>query len=176
MSSDVKIDDLFFVSMKDTYFGQMDQRVTKAVNKGGNKGINKGVSKSGRGGGVVGGVGGGGVGGGGVVGGVGGGVVGDVGGGVGGGDLRADIVDPCVLRIIDDYKPFLDLKYHFVFHSFPSNHIPFVHFLIFLIWFASPFNLPIQLFDLFSLFLHFKGFPFHSCLFHIKRSPYNNNS
>jgi hypothetical protein len=157
MSSDVKIDDLFFVSMKDTYFGQMNQRVTKAMNKG----VSKGVSKSGRGGGVVGGVGGG----------VGGGVV----GGVVGEDLRADIVDPCVLRIIDDYKPFLDLNYHFLFDSFPSNHIPFVHFLIFLIWFVSPFQFPIQLFDLFSLFLHFNGFPFHSFLFHIKRRGSNSD-
>jgi hypothetical protein len=84
-------------------------------------------------------------------------------------ELRADIVHYSVLRIIDDYKPFLDVKYHYLFDSFPSNHIPFVHFLIFLIWFLSPFNLPIQLFDLFSIYLHFNRFPFHSCLFHIKR-------
>ena len=84
-------------------------------------------------------------------------------------ELRADIVHSSVLRIIDDYKPFLDVKYHSLFDYFPSNHIPFVHFLIFLIWFLSPFNLPIQLFDLFSIYLHFNRFPFHSCLFHIKR-------
>lgn len=44
MSADIKIDDLFFVSMKDTYFGQMNQRVTK--------GLKKGISKSGVGVGV----------------------------------------------------------------------------------------------------------------------------
>jgi len=162
---DVKIDVLFFVSMKDTHFGQMNQRVTKTVrkrvvNKGLGGGVNKGVSKVGGGGGGEG------------VGGVGEGV------GVGGGEeegIRADVVEQSVLRIIDDYKPFLDSNYHSVFHSFPSNHIPFVHFLIFLIWFASPFQFPIQLFDLFSLFLHFKGFPFHAFLFHIKRPSYNNN-
>jgi hypothetical protein len=93
----------------------------------------------------------------------------DLDGVIGVNELRADIVHSSVLRIIDDYKPFLDVKYHSLFDSFPSNHIPFVHFLIFLIWFLSPFNLPIQLFDLFSIYLHFNRFPFHSCLFHIKR-------
>ena len=82
--------------------------------------------------------------------------------------VELDKVDASVIRIIHDYKPFLDPTYHFVFQLFPSNHIPFVHFLIFLIWFASPFHFPIQLFDLFSLFLYFHNFPFHSCLFHIK--------
>jgi hypothetical protein len=133
----------------------MNQRDTKVISKGVGKGVGKGVSK-----GVSKGV----TGGSGEEG-----LVNEMGVGSVGDELRTDIVDPCVLRIIDDYKPFLDLKYHFVFHSFPSNHIPFVHFLIFLIWFASPFNLPIQLFDLFSLFLHFKCFHFHSFLFHIKR-------
>ena len=155
----VKIDVLFFVSMKDTHFGQMNQGVAKTVSKrgvnkglggGGNKGVNKGVSKVGGGDGGVG--------------------VGGEGGGI-----RADVVEQSVLRIIDDYKPFLDSNYHHVFHSFPSNHIPFIHFLIFLIWFASPFQFPIQLFDLFSLFLHFKGFPFHSFLFHIKQRGSNSD-
>ena len=129
--------------MKDTHFGQMNQGVTKTVR---NRVVNKGLGGGGnKGGSKVG-----------------------VGVGVGGEGIRADVVEQSVLRIIDDYKPFLDSNYHSVFHSFPSNHIPFVHFLIFLIWFASPFQFPIQLFDLFSLFLHFKGFPFHSFLFHIK--------
>jgi hypothetical protein len=132
----------------------MSKRVSKTVSK---RGVSKGL----------------GVGGVGVMGGGGVGVVGG-GGGVGG-DLRAVVVEERVWHIIDDYKPFLNSNYHHLFHSFPSNHIPFVHFLIFLIWFASPFKFPIQLFDLFSLFLHFKGFPFHSCLFHIKRSPYSEN-
>jgi len=153
---DIKIDVLFFVSMKDTHFGQMNQGVAKTVRKrvvnkgldgGGNKGVNKGGNKG----------------------------VSKVGGGDGGGGgIRADVVEQSVLRIIDDYKPFLDSNYHHLFHSFPSNHIPFVHFLIFLIWFASPFQFPIQLFDLFSLFLHFKGFPFHSFLFHIKHQTHSN--
>lgn len=155
MSTDVKIDDLFFVSMKDTHFGQMNQRVTKALNKGVNKGISKGISKNSVGG-VIGEV-----------------VGGGVGGVVGGVELRAVVVEKSVLRIIDDYKPFLDINYHSVFDSFPSNHIPFVHFLIFLIWFVSPFQIPIQLFDLFSIYLHFKSFPFHSCLFHIKHKREN---
>ena len=127
--------------------------VNKSVKKGVNKGVNKDVKKV-------------------VEGDIREGVVGSVVGGVD--DLRANIVHSNVIRIIDDYKPFLDLKYHFLFDSFPSNHIPFVHFLIFLIWFASPFHFPIQLFDLFSLFLHFKTFPFHSCLFHIKLISGNN--
>jgi len=135
--------------MKDTHFGQMNQRVTKTVRKrGGNKDVGGGI-----GGGIGGGEG--------------------VGGG-GRGGIRADVVEQSVLRIIDDYKPFLDSNYHHLFHSFPSNHIPFVHFLIFLIWFASPFNLPIQLFDLFSIYLHFKGFPFHAFLFHIKHQTHSN--
>ena len=141
MSADVKIDVLFFVSMKDTHFGQMNQRVTK--------GLKKGISKSGVG----------------------------VGVGVGVGcELRADVVENSVLRIIDDYKPFLDINYHSVFESYPSNDIAFVHFLIFVIWFVSPFQFPLQLFDLFSIYLHFKGFPFHSCLFHIKRSAKSENN
>ena len=144
LSTDVKIDDLFFVSMKDTHFVQMNQRVTK--------GLKKGISKSGVG--------------------VGGGV-----GGVGVGcELRADVVENSVLRIIEDYKPFLDINYHSVFESYPSNDIPFVHFLIFVIWFVSPFQFPLQFFDLFSIYFHFKGFPFHSCLFHIKRSSKSENN
>ena len=149
MSTDVKIDDLFFVSMKDTHFGQMNQRVTK--------GLKKGISKSGVGVGV----------------GVG---VGGVGGVGGGGELRAVVVENSVLRIIDDYKPFLDINYHSVFDAYPSNDIPFIHFLIFVIWFVSPFQFPLQFFDLFSIYLHFKGFPFHSCLFHIKRSAKSENN
>ena len=85
-------------------------------------------------------------------------------------ELRADVVERNVVRIIDDYKPFLDINYHSVFESYPSNDIPFVHFLIFVIWFVSPFQFPLQIINLFSIYSYFKGFPFHSCLFHIKRS------
>lgn len=140
---------------------------TKVIKKGLIKGLIKGVKKNIRKSNVVADVGGMGVMG---VSGVGVSGVGvDLDGVIGVNELRADIVHSSVLRIIDDYKPFLDVKYHYLFDSFPSNHIPFVHFLIFLIWFLSPFNLPIQLFDLFSIYLHFNRFPFHSCLFHIKR-------
>ena len=80
-----------------------------------------------------------------------------------------DKVDTNVLRIIDDYKPFLDPQYHFVFDLFPSNHIPFVHFLIFLIWFLSPFHFTFHNLDLFRIFAHFHSFPFHTSLFFIQR-------
>ena len=131
----------------------MNQRVTK--------GLKKGISKSGVGVGVD----------------VGVGVGVGVGMGMGvGGELRADVVENSVLRIIDDYKPFLDINYHSVFDAYPSNDIPFIHFLIFVIWFVSPFQFPLQFFDLFSIYFHFKGFPFHSCLFHIKRSAKSENN
>lgn len=83
-------------------------------------------------------------------------------------ELRTSSLDGNIIRLIDDYKPFLDDNYHYLFELFPSNDIPFVHFLIFVIWFVSPFRFSIQKLDLFSLFLHFKGFPFHAFLFHIK--------
>jgi hypothetical protein len=85
-----------------------------------------------------------------------------------GNELHAISLDGNIIRLIDDYKPFLDVNYHYLFELFPSNDIPFVHFLIFVIWFVSPFRFSIQKLDLFSLFLHFKGFPFHAFLFHIK--------
>lgn len=83
-------------------------------------------------------------------------------------ELRAISVDASVIRIIDDYKPFLDVNYHYLFDIFHSNNIPFVHFLIVVIWFVSPFRFSIQKLDLFSIFSQFKGFPFHAFLFHIK--------
>ena len=85
-----------------------------------------------------------------------------------GSELRAISIHPNVLRIILDFKPFLDTNYHYLFDIFPSNHIPFVHFLIFLIWFISPFSFSLHKLDLFTLFTPFKHFPFHSLLFHIK--------
>jgi hypothetical protein len=122
----------------------------KGGDKGGDKVVKKGRVKGGRGGGG--------------------------GGGGGGGDkglgimVQGGAIHPNVLRIILDFKPFLDLHYHYLFDIFPSNHIPFVHFLIFVIWFISPFRFSLHKLDLFHLFTSFTHFPFHSLLFHIKLS------
>jgi hypothetical protein len=84
--------------------------------------------------------------------------------------VERDVVEDRVVRIMDDYKPFLSCKHHSLLEKFSSNHIPFVHFLIFVIWFCEPFQFPMGNLDLYSIYPVFEKVPFHAFLFVIRCS------
>jgi hypothetical protein len=76
-----------------------------------------------------------------------------------------------ILYIIDEYKPFIPEKYHYVFENFPSNDTVFVHYLIFAVWYCSRLDISINKLDLYSIFSCFKNIPFHSFLYYIRSHP-----
>ena len=73
-----------------------------------------------------------------------------------------------ILAIIDQYKPFIPVQYHYCFETLKSDEIPFIHYLIFAVWFCSQLGISINKIDFYSLYNSFKHLPFHSFLFHIQ--------
>ena len=73
-----------------------------------------------------------------------------------------------VNAIINEYKPFIENKYHNCLESYPLNDISFVHFLLFGVWFSSRMGMSPSSMDFYALYPSFKHLPFHSFLYHIR--------
>jgi len=88
------------------------------------------------------------------------------------GDKEKDKGDKCrkeVEEYIKKFLPFISVECHKLLYIRDSllNNKQYIHFHIFAIWFLSHYNVSIQQFDLYEIFLGFKNIPFYSFLHHI---------
>lgn len=77
-----------------------------------------------------------------------------------------------ITNICDNYKPFINSRFHIIFDNCTSLDSLYFHYLIFAVWFCSNLNIPVHNIDFPAFYPLFKHIPFHSFLFYIK-SLYN---